>query len=231
MSPLSIAENRGFKRFAAAFDDCYNLASCKTLTNVSLRNLYDEDQKRVVQTIHEVGWISLTNNANNVIAAVKGHKFKKMQSIGCFAHSLNLMVEDAFLQVPALSTLKNKVLDIVTTTKKSSTTIRSFNEALKEGGSSHDALNDSRHLPLEGYYGFKSFGKRFFHKLTKAMLEIEKEQTPVQHSVQQVKAPSQKVALSVSFRRSPNDRRVSNANMEIQFFLSKWLDPEKSIIN
>ncbi|CAF2745308.1 unnamed protein product [Lepeophtheirus salmonis] len=56
MQPLSIVHNWGFKTFVAAWDYCYNLPCRKILSNVSLRNLYDEDQKRVVQSVHVTGF-------------------------------------------------------------------------------------------------------------------------------------------------------------------------------
>ncbi|CAB4059403.1 unnamed protein product [Lepeophtheirus salmonis] len=52
----------GFKRFVAALDDNYNLPCPKTFTNVSLQNLYDEDQNNVLSAIREAGWVSLTSD-------------------------------------------------------------------------------------------------------------------------------------------------------------------------
>ncbi|CAB4059859.1 unnamed protein product [Lepeophtheirus salmonis] len=132
------------------------------------------------------------DNANNVVAAVTGFKLKKVQSIECFAHSLNLMIEYTFLQVPAVSTLKNEVSDIFTTTRMPSIVRRST-----------EKVNVKPKRLISGV------------------------------SVQQLETSSLKSAVWASFRRaeSPSDRRVSNVNMEMQSFPSKWLDPEQNIVN
>ncbi|XP_072945701.1 E3 SUMO-protein ligase ZBED1-like [Epargyreus clarus] len=144
--PFSVVEDRGFKSYSNALNPAYQLPTRQHISNTLLPALYEKCVNRVrtceiknitslpgshtalniaeeiSRTIDDLGieikqiLIITTDNAPNMQNAVKQHL--GLKHFGCFAHTINLVVEKA-LEVDTIKSTIEKVKAVVAYYKRS----------------------------------------------------------------------------------------------------------------
>ncbi|CAG9840716.1 unnamed protein product [Diabrotica balteata] len=122
--PVSIVEDRGFKKFVSGLNPSYKLPNSHTISETMIPAEYETCFKKAKKEMKKL------DNAANIKKAIQvelGWKF-----FGCFAHTLNLIVQDA-LALPAIKNVE-KVKIIVSHFRRSASANTKLNSFQKQFG-------------------------------------------------------------------------------------------------